>query len=404
MPTYVKQDGTADSKTINGAIVLAAAADGNIVIQDSETYGTQSGGESDFSTDIGYALTGSLIDNFIIQADTGQNPILDGTGCYGTLIDFWFKNDCTVKGLTIQNFGNDNGGLIGAAPAKGLLVEDCTIYAHTSNCKLLHNPGTTASASPIIVNRCIFHNAGLNYYQSTHNNVIIQDSIFLTSGSSYAQATVNMKNGVGNKAINVTFIATNRSHNICQISGAYNCVALTTEEFGSNFGRAFDVNETYNCVAYHGNVEFTVAGAKVDCIEAYASGSTYGDLFEDFSGSNFTPLQTGYLYKTGLSTGSGTDLSGSARQTPYDIGAYKSCDYWTGYGDGNEKTSEEFIINRVDNTREEFSRRNECANENVSAVGRPPAGTAIKGLWNMRNRKTPYIVTLGSQTPDDITN
>jgi len=401
MPTYVKQDGTADSKTINNAMLLAAADDNIIIIQDSATYGTSSGGESDFSTGIGWALTGTVNHGFELRAEAGQTPRLNGIGCYGTLVDCSNKDDIIFKNLIIEEFGNSNGGLIGASQAEGLLVENCTIYAKNSTTKLFHNTDSDNSAKPIIIRYCTFYNAGTNYRQISPAHTIAQDCLFISSGSSYSAPQIRL-DGVGSAAYNCTVIATNQSHNIMQVTKMYNCVAVTTREFGSNFGVAFKGTDAYNCVAFHANAEFLLTGDQVDCIKAFASGSTWGDMFTDFSGSNLTPADGGYLHETGLTTGSGTDLSGLARTAPYDIGAYKVCSFWTGFTDNTqEKFAEDFIINKANNGRQELSRRAGCDD---SIINRPPAGATIRGSWSLRNRKKPYLATQGSQTPDDITN
>ena len=403
MPTYVKQDGTADSKTIKDAIIAATADDNIVIIQDSNTYGTSSGGESDFSTGVGYAITTTVNHGFELKAEAGQTPRLNGNGCYGTFMNVSHKDDVIFKGLIFEQFGSSNGGMIGAENSEGLLVENCTIWALNYTTKLFHRADSDNANKPIIVRYCDFHNAATNYFQFTPKNVIVQDCIYIGTGSSYSTPMVRLQ-GAGCKAINVTAIAPNQRHTIIQVSASYNCVAITTREFGANFGEAFDVDEAHHCVAFHGNSEFSVTGDVINCVEVFTDGGTYGDLFEDFSGSNFFPSQTGdsYLYNTGLTTGSGVDLSGSNRAAPYDIGAYEVCSFWTGFTDDTQqKFAEDFVINKANNGRQELSRRAGCSD---SVINRPPAGATIRGSWSLRNRKRPYLATQGSQTPDDITN
>ena len=382
---------SAPKLTIENACNLADNGAGNIVeIIDSGVYA-----EGDID----------IFSNPITVRATGSNkPIMDGDSGNHDYAFVPYISGSVFQGLHMRNYddGLINGGF--NSNAKCFILSGC-IGHFLAGPQQIGN-GATQHAQ---VKDCLIVSETRNAFTCNNSKIWFNNSVIASNKVGYpaidsAQANVNIT------ASFCTFIASGhdnssgRHYNIVnQVYKVINCIVS-----GSGDGiNAFD--STYNLVSVNGDPFIVWSNDSYDgTARSAATGEITGNpLF--FSGSKpgtATPNVNGNVdfdtqwYKltegspadgAGIAYGGvGTDISGTIRTLPRDLGPYTFVKEWTDYYDEpNTPFSKDFGINQYKNmaSNEKFR-----YNQNPA---QPPFSLAQKGPRNLRGRKKAYELKQG---------
>lgn len=300
----VKKSG-GDYTTINDALDNANADD-TVEVQDSEVYEEP---------------TITFHDNGItLQAGEGYSPIIDGSSGYSEGFQFAHKTGITIRGFEIRKISNSNEGGF-EDQAYGALIEDCLIHSCYS---FTHptNPLLGSSANPVIFRRCRLIQSESAMTLGTGNQYVeFENCLF-----DYREVGGSVLPGiVGLKVRFCTFLQDDSfGHAVFDTDAeVWNSVAINVNA-GAAGNVGFNADNVYHCAAQGYSTNIATVGDDENNLDGDNDIITWDEssVFVDFDNGDYTPA--GVLLSAGLALPSiTTDLSGTLRNDPPDIGAYE---------------------------------------------------------------------------------